>query len=77
LEIAHKNGLQSLSITDLTILSSAKFFLDFFSIQKEKIIILTGDKKIIKCAKIFKDCPAIIDPLNIKNKYSDYYTNEI
>jgi hypothetical protein len=73
LEIAHKNGLQSLSVIDLTILSSAKFLIDFYKIKKEQIIILTGDRKIITCAKKSSDCPYIIDPLDPRNNYSDYF----
>jgi hypothetical protein len=73
LEIAHKNQLQSLSVIDLTILSSAKFLMDFFRIKKEHILVFTGDKKLIKCARKSGDLPSIIDPLQLKNKYSDYF----
>jgi hypothetical protein len=73
LEIAHKNNLQSLSVIDLTIISSAKYLMDFFRIKKEQIFILTGDTKLIKCTKISSDCPNAIDPINARNKYSSYF----
>lgn len=73
LEIAHKNNLQALSVIDLTILSSAKFLIDFFKIPKSQVMILTGDKKIIKCAKLSRDCPNAVDPLDSKNSYLKYF----
>lgn len=71
LEIAHKNNLQSLSVIDLTIISSAKYLIDFFRIKKDQIVILTGDKKIIKCANLSNDSPSVIDSL--KNVYTNYF----
>lgn len=74
LEIAHKNNLQSLSVIDLTILSTAKYLIDFFRIKKEQIIILTGYNKLRKCVSLSNDNPSVIDSL--KNTYNKYFTNK-
>jgi len=75
LEIAHKHNLQSLSVIDLTILSSAKYLMDFYRIKKEQIIILTGDRKIIKCAKFSNEGPCVFDPLDPNNTIDKYFVN--
>jgi hypothetical protein len=75
LEIAHKHNLQTISVVDLITLSSAKYLMDFYRINKEQIYILTGDDKIIKCSKFSKDGSIVIDPLNPKNTYDKYYIN--
>ncbi|HEY5535316.1 MAG TPA: hypothetical protein VIL99_10330 [Ignavibacteria bacterium] len=75
LEIAHKHNMQSISVIDLTILSSAKYLMDFYRIKKEQIIILTGDRKIIKCARYSNEGPSVIDPLEPKNKTENFFIN--
>jgi len=75
LEIAHKNNLDSISVIDLVILSSAKYLIDFYKISKEQIIIISGDQKLIKCSKKAPDIPTVIDALNPKNTPEKYYEN--
>ncbi len=73
LEIAHRNNLGGISIIDLTILSSAKYLIDFFRIKKEQIIILSGDNKLLKCSRRIDDCPTGVDPLDPKNDYQKFF----
>lgn len=73
LEIAHKNNLHSISVIDLVILSSAKYLIDFYKINKERIVIISGDTKLIQCSKKAKDIPTVIDALNPLNTPEKYY----
>ena len=73
LEIANRHKLETMSIVDLIILSSAKHLVDFFKIKKEQIFILTGDRKIIDCSRFSKDGTVVIDPLNPKNTTEKYF----
>lgn len=75
LEIAHKNNLHSISVIDLVILSSAKYLIDFYKIKRERIVIISGDHKLIQCSKKASDIPNIIDALNPVNKPEKYYEN--
>ncbi|HEY3250986.1 MAG TPA: hypothetical protein VGK25_07695, partial [Ignavibacteria bacterium] len=71
LEIAHKNNLHRISVIDLVILSSAKYLMDFYKIDKDSIKIISGDDKIIRCSKKANDIPNVIDALD--NSPSKYY----
>ncbi len=73
LEIAQKNKLHRISVIDLVILSSAKYLIDFYKIVKERIVIISGDSPIIKCSKLARDIPSVIDALDPKNHPSKYY----
>ena len=75
LEIAYKNECRSLSVTDLSILSCAKYLIDFYKINKEQIFILSGDKKLRKCSVKANDGTIVIDSLEPKNNFKKYFIN--
>ncbi len=66
-EIFFKKGDGKVSIPDLILLSTAKYFIDFFGVPKENIIIISSDKAIIKIAKYCSDIPNVFNPYYKKN----------
>lgn len=76
-EIFFKQGGGKISIPDLILLSTAKYFIDFFGIPKENIIIISSDKAIIKIAKYCSDIPNVFNPYHKKNDISKLMEKKI
>lgn len=61
-EMANKKKLNRVGIIDIMILSAARYLIDYFSIEKNKIAIITQDTSLYRLANSINDIPAAFNP---------------
>ncbi|MCX7973589.1 MAG: hypothetical protein N3B16_03715, partial [Candidatus Aminicenantes bacterium] len=60
-ELLYK-GEDNVEITDLILLASAKYLMEFYDIKKEHLYIISCDSRLSKLASKTQEIPAVINP---------------
>ena len=68
-EVFHKKGL-AVELPDLVILATAKYLMDFYDIPKNRLHIVTCDRKLRDGAKKIQELPHVYDPTTPKDDRS-------
>jgi predicted nucleic acid-binding protein len=68
-KVFHKTGL-AVELPDLVILATAKYLMDFYDIPKNRLHIVTCDRKLRDGAKKIQELPHVYDPTTPKDERS-------
>jgi hypothetical protein len=61
-ELFHKHGLETVSVPDLIIVSTAKYLVDFYDIPPKRLHIVTLDKALRTGSQKIQELPNAYDP---------------
>lgn len=72
-EVFHREGL-AVELPDLVILATAKYLMDFYDIPKNRLHIVTCDRKLRDGSKKIHELPNAYDPTTPKDERSHVFT---
>jgi predicted nucleic acid-binding protein len=74
-EVFLKNNLTKVSLSDLIILATAKYLIDFYDIPAKRMHIITLDKDLRSGAKYIQELPYIYDPTDPADARDKVFTS--